>query len=87
MWCGDGSWHERKRISFPQPIITPTTKADAGDDEDISRDEIIKQGIVLKADYEVLEDYTLKLYKRGAEMAAQKGLLLVLYEIRIRKNW
>lgn len=67
----------KENDQFPQPIITPTTKADAGHDEDISRDEIIKQGIVLKADYEVLEDYTLKLYKRGAEMAAQKGLLLV----------
>lgn len=67
----------KENDQFPKPIITPTTKADAGHDEDISRDEIIKQGIVSKADYEVLEDYTLKLYKRGAEMAAQKGLLLV----------
>ncbi len=67
----------KENDKFPQPIITPTTKADAGHDEDISRDEIIKQGIVSKQDYEVLEDYTLKLYKRGAEMAAEKGLLLV----------
>ena len=67
----------KENDEFPQPIITPTTKADAGHDEDISRDEIIEQGIVSKADYEVLEDYTLKLYKRGADMAAEKGLLLV----------
>lgn len=67
----------KENDKFLQPIITPTTKADAGHDEDISRDEIIKQGIVAQQDYEILEDYTLKLYKRGAEMAAEKGLLLV----------
>lgn len=67
----------KENDQFPQPIITPTTKADAGHDEDISRDEIIKQGIVSREDYEVLEDYTLKLYKRGAAMANEKGLLLV----------
>lgn len=62
---------------FPTPIITPTTKADAGHDEDISREEIIAQGIVGKEDYENLEKYTLALYARGCEMAAEKGLILV----------
>lgn len=62
---------------FPEPIITPTTKADEGHDEDISRDEIIAQGIVDKAEYEILEDYTRKLFKRGTEMAAEMGLILV----------
>ena len=62
---------------FPQPIITPSTKADEGHDEDISREEIIKQGIVPEAEYLQLEDYTRKLYARGTEMAAEKGLILV----------
>lgn len=62
---------------FAQPIITPTTKASEGHDEDISREEIIAQGIVSKADYEMLEDYTRKVFQRGTEMAAEKGLILV----------
>ncbi len=62
---------------FPEPIITPTTKADAGHDENISRDEIIAQGIVSKEDYEVMERYTRALFARGTEMAAEKGLILV----------
>ncbi|MBQ7984868.1 MAG: phosphoribosylaminoimidazolesuccinocarboxamide synthase [Bacteroidales bacterium] len=62
---------------FPQPIITPTTKADAGHDENISKDEIIKQGIVAAEDYEQIEDYALKLFKRGSEKAKQQGLILV----------
>ncbi len=62
---------------FPEPIITPTTKADEGHDEDISRDEIISQGLVSKDDYEMLEDYTRKVFQRGTEMAADKGLILV----------
>jgi phosphoribosylaminoimidazole-succinocarboxamide synthase len=63
---------------FETPIITPTTKADVGThDEDISREEILKQGIVDKADYLVLEDYTRKLFQRGTELAADKGLILV----------
>lgn len=62
---------------FAKPIITPTTKADAGHDEDISREEIIAQGIVSKEDYEQLEKYTFALYQRGCEMAAEKGLILV----------
>ncbi|MDE5688017.1 MAG: phosphoribosylaminoimidazolesuccinocarboxamide synthase [Paramuribaculum sp.] len=62
---------------FPEPIITPTTKADAGHDENISKEEIIARGIVSAEDYAVMEDYTRKLFKRGTEMAAEKGLILV----------
>ena len=62
---------------FPEPIITPTTKAEAGHDENISREEIIKQGIVSKEDYETMERYTRALFARGSEMAAKKGLILV----------
>lgn len=62
---------------FPAPIITPATKADEGHDEDISREEILAQGIVSPADYEQLEAYTRALFKRGTAMAAQQGLILV----------
>ena len=62
---------------FPEPIITPTTKAAEGHDEDISKEEIIAQGIVSREDYEQLEAYTRALYQRGSEMAAEKGLILV----------
>ncbi len=76
--CGvalpDGMVENQK---FSEPIITPTTKASEGHDEDISREEIIAQGIVSKADYEMLEDYTRKVFQRGTEMAAEKGLILV----------
>lgn len=67
----------RENEKFPHPIITPTTKADEGHDEDISKAEIIARGIVSKEDYEQLEKYTLDLYQRGCEMAAEKGLILV----------
>jgi len=67
----------KENDKFPQPIITPSTKADEGHDEDISREEIIKQGIVPEAEYLQLEEYTRKLYARGTEMAAEKGLILV----------
>ena len=67
----------RENEKFPQPIITPTTKADEGHDEDISKAEIIERGIVSREDYEQLEKYTLALYQRGCEMAAEKGLILV----------
>jgi len=67
----------RENERFPEPIITPTTKADAGHDENISREEIIAQGIVSREDYEVMEAYTKALFKRGTEMAAEKGLILV----------
>ncbi len=62
---------------FPSPIITPATKADEGHDEDISREEIIRQGIVSEADYIQLENYTRALFQRGTEMAAKQGLILV----------
>ncbi len=62
---------------FPEPIITPTTKADEGHDENISKEEIIAQGIVTQEDYEILEKYTYALFKRGTEIAAKMGLILV----------
>lgn len=62
---------------LPQPIITPTTKAKVGHDEDISREEILKRGLVSKEDYEQLEKYTLALFRRGTELAAKRGLILV----------
>ncbi|WP_431158015.1 phosphoribosylaminoimidazolesuccinocarboxamide synthase [Winogradskyella poriferorum] len=63
---------------FPEPIITPATKAEKGDhDEDISREDILKRGIVSEEDYDVLEDYTRKLFERGTEIAAERGLILV----------
>lgn len=76
--CGvamsDGMVENQK---FPLPLITPTTKADHGHDEDISREEILSQGIVSEKDYLQLEDYTRKLFQRGTEMAAEMGLILV----------
>lgn len=62
---------------LPEPIITPTTKASVGHDEDISRAEILKQGIVTETDYVQLENYTRQLFKRGTEIAAKQGLILV----------
>jgi len=62
---------------FPEPIITPTTKASEGHDEDISREEIIEQGIVSKDDYEMLEEYTREVFRRGTVIASEKGLILV----------
>lgn len=67
----------RENDPFPEPIITPTTKASEGHDEDISREEIIAQGIVSEADYLQLEAYTRALFKKGTEMAAARGLILV----------
>ena len=76
--CGvpmpDGMKENQK---FESPIITPTTKADEGHDEDISREEILKQGIVSEGDYVQLENYTQKLFERGTEIAAERGLILV----------
>ncbi len=78
MLCGialpDGM---RENQRFPKPIITPTTKADEGHDENISKEEIIAQGLVSKEEYEQLERYTYALFQRGTEMAAEKGLILV----------
>ncbi len=77
--CGvkipDGMQEHQK---FDNPIITPTTKAEQGEhDEDISREEILEQNIVSKEDYEMLEKYSLELFRRGTEIAAEKGLILV----------
>jgi phosphoribosylaminoimidazole-succinocarboxamide synthase len=62
---------------FPEPIITPTTKADEGHDMNISREEIIAQGLVSKEDYEVMEDYAKKIFARGQQIAQKQGLILV----------
>ncbi len=68
----------KENDKFPQPIITPATKAEMGNhDEDISREDILRRGIVSEADYLVLEDYTRKLFQRGTEIAASRGLILV----------
>ena len=67
----------RENERFPEPIITPTTKAAEGHDENISREEIIAQGLVSEEDYAVMEQYTRQLFARGTEMAAEKGLILV----------
>lgn len=68
----------KENDKFPNPIITPATKAEMGDhDEDISREDILKRGIVSEADYLVLEDYTRKLFQRGSKIAASRGLILV----------
>ena len=67
----------KENDKFPEPIITPTTKASVGHDEDISREEILKQGIVSKEDYEQLEKFTRAVFKRGTEMADKMGFILV----------
>ncbi|MBO4500489.1 MAG: phosphoribosylaminoimidazolesuccinocarboxamide synthase [Bacteroidaceae bacterium] len=76
--CGnilpDGMKENQK---FEEPIITPTTKAEEGHDENISKEEIIAQGLVSREDYEVMEQYTRALFRRGTEIAADKGLILV----------
>jgi phosphoribosylaminoimidazole-succinocarboxamide synthase len=66
----------REYQAFPEPIITPTTKANQGHDHDISRDEILKNGIVSLNDYEIMENYTRKLFERGTQMAAKMDLIL-----------
>lgn len=79
MLCGvampDGM---KENDAFPAPIITPATKAEKGEhDEDISREDILKRGIISEEDYIILEDYTRKLFQRGTEIAAKRGLILV----------
>ena len=76
----------KENDKLPTPIITPTTKAHEGHDEDISREEILSQGLVSEADYIQLEKYTLALFAKGTEMAAQQGLILVdtKYEFGIK---
>jgi phosphoribosylaminoimidazole-succinocarboxamide synthase len=78
----------RENDKFPEPIITPATKADEGHDEDISREEIIAQGIIPEEIYTKLEDYTRALFQRGTEMAAERGLILVdtKYEFGMRNG-
>ncbi len=67
----------KENQKFPSPIITPTTKADEGHDENISKEDIIAQGLVSEKDYAVLEETTYKLFERGTKIAAEKGLILV----------
>lgn len=78
----------RENDRFPEPIITPTTKADAGHDEDISRENILNQGIVEPHHYEQMEEYTRALFARGTAMAAERGLILVdtKYEFGLHEN-
>jgi len=78
----------REHDRFPEPIITPATKAEEGHDEDISREEILERGLIYEKQYNLLEDYTRKLFKRGTKIAAEKGLLLVdtKYEFGIRNG-
>ncbi|MEO0007077.1 MAG: hypothetical protein RJA20_1273 [Bacteroidota bacterium] len=67
----------KENDKFPEPIITPTTKAEEGHDEDISREEILSRGLVSEEDYVRMEEYTRALFRRGTEMAAAQGLILV----------
>ncbi|MBL4625079.1 MAG: phosphoribosylaminoimidazolesuccinocarboxamide synthase [Flavobacteriales bacterium] len=67
----------KENDKFPEPLLTPTTKADVGHDEDISREDILVQGLVMEEDYVQLEDFTRKLFQRGTEIAADMGLILV----------
>jgi phosphoribosylaminoimidazole-succinocarboxamide synthase len=77
----------KENDKLPQPIITPSTKADNGEhDEDISREDILLNGIVSKEDYEVLEKYTHQLFKRGSEIAAERGLILVILNMSLVKQ-
>jgi len=76
--CGEEMLEGLKQNDrFPRPLITPATKAEEGHDEDISKEEILRQGIVTEAQWHQLEDYTLQLFWRGTEMAAERGLILV----------
>ena len=76
----------KESARLPQPIITPATKADAGHDEDISKEEILKRGIVTAKEWETLERYTRDLFKRGTEMAAERGLILVDTKYEFGRN-
>jgi phosphoribosylaminoimidazole-succinocarboxamide synthase len=76
----------KENDAFPVPIITPATKAEEGHDEDISREEIIAQGIVSEEDYLQLEQYTRALFQRGSEMAQERGLILVDTKYEFGKN-
>ncbi len=77
----------RENQRFPQPIVTPTTKAEMGlHDEDISKEEILKQGLATPEEYAILEKYTLALFQRGTEIAAERGLILVDTKYEFGKN-
>ena len=76
----------REHDRFPEPIITPTTKAKVGHDEDISKEDIISKGIVTESDYNKLEDYTLKLFNLGTQYAKSKNLILVDTKYEFGKN-
>ena len=67
----------REHDKFPEPVVTPSTKADEGHDEDISKEEILERGLIYEKQFNLLEDYTKKLFKRGTKLAAEKGLILV----------
>mgnify|MGYP006256259415 FL=1 len=67
----------KEHQKFDEPIITPSTKADEGHDEDISKEEIVNQGIVSREEYEQLESFTRAIYQRGTELAVERGLILV----------
>lgn len=78
MLCGESLGEGLKENDkLPQPIVTPTTKAHIGHDEDISKDEILKRGIVTGSDYKTMEEYTHKLFEKGSQLAAERGLILV----------
>jgi phosphoribosylaminoimidazole-succinocarboxamide synthase len=76
----------KENDKLPQPIITPTTKAKIGHDEDVTREQILDRGLVNEEDYKVLEDYTLKLFKKGSELAAARRLILVDTKYEFGKN-
>ncbi|HEY3429443.1 MAG TPA: phosphoribosylaminoimidazolesuccinocarboxamide synthase, partial [Cyclobacteriaceae bacterium] len=76
----------KENDKLPHPIITPTTKAHVGHDEDISREEILKRGLVSESDYTTLEAYTLKLFHKGTELAAKRNLILVDTKYEFGKN-
>lgn len=76
----------KENDKLPHPIITPTTKAHVGHDEDISREEILKRGLVSEKEYNTLEDYTLKLFQKGTELAAKRKLILVDTKYEFGKN-
>jgi phosphoribosylaminoimidazole-succinocarboxamide synthase len=76
----------KENDKLPQPIITPTTKAHVGHDEDISREEILKRGLIAEVEYSTLERYTLALFKKGTELAAKRNLILVDTKYEFGKN-
>jgi phosphoribosylaminoimidazole-succinocarboxamide synthase len=76
----------KENDKLPHPIITPTTKAHVGHDEDISREEILKRGLVSESEYNTLENYTLKLFQKGTELAAKRNLILVDTKYEFGKN-